>query len=223
MVPPASALGARRSPGSWVPAISGPRRGSGSCLQDRLGTRRLGPALSGVGDQAGDVRRSRSRVREPRRPCPRPLPGPGPVPDPRRQRCRCRLRGTDPAGGRRPEVQELLRLADLREEPVALRAAPGKGRDRTQGRIDRLRGLHRRHRLRRRRHRPGRCHLWNGADRRPRPHAQAIRSPHRVGVRRRCGRPSRGRAHLRMGAEPRGRRGRRPDARRRRSGGSRRK
>ena len=54
---------------------------------------------------------------------------------------------------RRPEVQELARDADLPEEPVALRAQLGEGRDRRARRGRDLRGLHRRHGVRARRRR----------------------------------------------------------------------
>ena len=55
----------------------------------------------------------------------------------------------------------------------------------------RLRGLHRRHRLRPRRHPPGRRHLRHRPHRGPRAAAEPLRQPHRAGLRRRRRRPGR--------------------------------
>ena len=70
---------------------------------------------------------------------------------------------------RRPEVQELARDADLPEEPAALRAQLGEGRDRRPGRGRHLRGLHRRDGVRARRRAQRGRDLRHRARRRPLP------------------------------------------------------
>ena len=74
-----------------------------------------------------------------------------------------------PAGRRRPEVQELAGDADLLEEQGRSTASTGRRTTIVQRRRGhRLRGLHRRDRLRPGRPAPGRRHLRHGADRRAR-------------------------------------------------------
>ena len=147
----------------------------------------------------------------------RRVPGPGAVPHLRRQGRRRGLRGAGAARlGRSGQVQELRRERHLRQEQGPVRAQLGQRRHRGRGRGHRVRGLHRRDRLRRRRGASGGGHLWHGPHRGALPHAQELRSPRRARLRRRRRRPERRRPLLRMGAGLRHRRGRgRPATRRR--------
>ncbi len=67
--------------------------------------------------------------------------------------------------------------------------------------VDRVRGLHRRDRVPPRRRAAGGGHVRHRVHRGARAAAQALRQPGRAGLRRRRGRPGRGRAVLRVGAE----------------------
>jgi RNA polymerase sigma factor (sigma-70 family) len=138
-----------------------------------MGTRRLGPAGQGTQAARRPPARRRPRVREPARASAGRVPSTGAVPDLRRRWRTGRLRREDPSRRRGCQVHQLARVADLREEPRALRAELGQGRHRDRRRGGGVRGLHRRHRLRR-----GRAsHVRSPpvAPRSPRAHVQVLR------------------------------------------------
>ena len=117
-----------------------------------LGARRLGRAWSRRCELPDDVvARHRPRVPQPQRPTDRRLPGPDPVPDLRRQRRRRRLRRPGHAGRRGPEVQEHPGDRAVPEVQAPLRPQLVEGPHRHRRPRHRVRGLHRRDRLRPRR------------------------------------------------------------------------
>ena len=147
----------------------------------RLGARRLGRAVRGAAAARRRAARHRPRLPQPARPPAGLVPGAGDVPDLRRAAAtRSRSAGASCPGARRAEVQELAGDADLRQVASALRAELGQGRRSSHAdEVDRLRGLHRRHRLRQRGRAAGGRHLRHRAHRGARPAAQALR-PSRV-------------------------------------------
>ena len=88
-------------------------------------------------------------------------------------------------GQRRTQVQELPGRSHLRQAPHPLRSQLGQDRRGGQRRGHRLRGLHRRHRLLRRRSAPGRGHLRHRPGRGALPGSRQLRHPHGPGLRRR--------------------------------------
>ena len=190
---------ARRRGGSSVPRRARLRPGGRRHVRPRLRPARRRRALQAPAPEAVHRRRARDRRsgrREPARPL-RPVPRSAAVADPGdlgrddRLRCPADLRRRPDRG----EVPQHPRVADLQEEPRALRRRPRAPRDREDVPGGHRRGLHRRDGLppRRRRHR-GR-HLWHRVRRGPRAGA-ASAAPRRglprrdhLHLRRRRGRP----------------------------------
>ena len=132
----------------------------------------------------------------------RRVPGPAAVPDLRPRGPGRRHRRAHPPRRRRPQVQELAGDRALQQVPRALRpqlAQVRHRRPRRRRRGDRLRGLHRRHRLRPGRHPPGGGHVRHRAHRGPRQAARPLRQAHRPRLRRRRRRPGRRRPLRRLG------------------------
>ena len=123
------------------------RRG-GAGVPHRVGARGVG--RDGEGAQAPRRRRARHGARLPQqeRPTDRCLPGTDPVPDLRRQRRCGGVRRTGDARGRGPEVQEHPGDRAVPEVEAPLRPELVEGPHRQRRPRHRLRGLHRRDRLR---------------------------------------------------------------------------
>ena len=145
----------------------------------------------------------RARLHQLAGPPDRRLPGPGAVPDLRRQGRPGGVRRAHPARADRPgQVQELDREPDLRQEQGPLRAQLGQGGHRGGRRGHRVRGLHRRHRVRRGRPAPGGGHLRHRAHRGALQDPQELRPPGGAGLRRRRRGPERGRPRSTSGSGP---------------------
>ena len=144
-----------------------------------------------------------SRLREPPRPPAGRLPGPGHLPHLRPLGQAHRPRGPHPArpgrrrrdggGPGRAQVQELPGRPHLRQAPHPVRPQLGQARRDRERRGDRVRGVHRRHRLLPGRAAAGRGHLRHGAGRGALPAAAQLRPPGRPRLRRRRRRRGRGR------------------------------
>ena len=202
VVPRAAAVGARRRRGPWLPALARPRRRRRAAVPARLGARRLGRA-----GQGAEAARRRARA----------TPG--------------SASSTSAAGSRTSSAAGCCSRSSTRRAtrwPSAAASCPAptgrstrtrprrtiyakskvlyglnwaKDDDRRRRRGHRVRGLHRRHRLRRRRACPGPSP--RAAPRSPRSTfkaAQELRPAGRAGLRRRRRRARRGRAVLRVGA-----------------------
>ncbi len=109
-------------------------------------------------------------------------------------------------GGDGPKYKNSPAQRDLRQVEGAVRAELGEERRRQRGRGDRVRGLHRRDRVRRGRRSPSGRHLRHGAHRGAPAAAAPVRPPGRSRVRRRRRRPERRRPLLPVGARSRARR-----------------
>ena len=164
---------------------------------------------SGLGDRPAELLRDdRAGVHEPARPDAGRVPGARAVPDLLRQR----RRGGRSAAGSCPGSSDPAKYKNSPETPIYAKSktlyglnwakADIVGADQVvvcEGYTDVI-GFHRAG------VRAGRRHVRHGVHRGPRPADQALRQPGRAGVRRRRGRPGRGRALLRVGAEVPGRR-----------------